>query len=222
MASGGIRHFEQRMKELDAIRGKSETVIKRLVSDARTRVPGWVATEVVKVYNIRKAEVTPNKEGKKIKAAGSIKIKGDTIDEMEIEYKGRLLSPVHFSMAPKTPKKSYTLTMQVLKGKKSTLGNVEKLSKEQRKELAKNFRRQGTRNSRRSPIMLMSSGAQSTDKEAYIPFQRMSTDRTDIKVTKVISMPQMVSSPRTRDNITQAINDGLSKRMANHMKLLTK
>lgn len=233
MASGGIRNFKQSMKELEAMRGKSETVIKRLVSDARTRVPGWVATEVVKVYNIRKAEVMPNKEGKKIKAAGSIRVKGDTIDELEIVYKGRLLTPVHFGMTPKAPKESYTLTMQVLKGKKTVLGKKKKLTKAQRKNIGKNFRRQGTQSSSHSPIMLMPTGAKMEEVETggvdagqkkvqNIPFQRKSTNRNDVEVIKVISMPQMVSSPRTRDNIMQAINDGLSKRMAQHMKLLAK
>lgn len=222
MAKAGIRNYSQKIKELEALQGKSETVIKRLVSDARSRVPGWVATEVTKVYNIKKGEVTPNKEGKKIRTAGSIKIRGDTIDEMAIEYRGRLLTPVHFGMTPKAPKDSYTLTAQIIKGKKTILGKKKKLTKKQRKDLGKNFRRQGTRRSDHSPIMLMPTGTNDEEKVKDIPFQRKSTSRNNVEVIKVISMPQMVSSPRTRDQITKAINDGLSKRLDQHLKLLTK
>lgn len=33
--------------------------------------------------------------------AGSIRITGETIEELTLVYKGRLLTPVHFGMTPK-------------------------------------------------------------------------------------------------------------------------
>ena len=41
-----------------------------------------------------------------------------------------------------------------------------------------------------------------------------------MQAIKTISLPQMVSSERTSAEITRAINEGLEKRMAQHMKLL--
>lgn len=56
--------------------------------------------------------------------AGSIQITGETIEELAITYKGRLLTPVHFGMTPKAPPrgKSYTLKASVLKGQKKVIG----------------------------------------------------------------------------------------------------
>ena len=86
--------------------------------------------------------------------------------------------------------------------------------------MGKNFRREGTRSSDHSPIMLMPTGAGSADKTQYIPFQRKSTDRKDIKAIKTVSLPQMVSSERTSEAINRAINEGLEKRLAQHMRML--
>lgn len=214
MAQTGIRNYRQTIQELEALQGKSRKVVQRLMSDVRTRVPGWVATEVTKVYGIKKGEVTPAKAGRANKTAGSIRVTGDTVDTMQIIYSGRLLTPTHFGMTPKAPRDTYTLKAEILKGNKATLGKKKKLTKKQRANIGRNFRREGTRNSDHSPIMLMRTGS------TYIPFQRKSQERTDVQAIKTTSLPQMVSSERTSAEITRAINEGLEKRMAQHMKLL--
>ena len=212
--------YRQTIKALEALQGQSERVIKRLMADARTRVPGWVASEVTQVYNIKKSEITPAKVGQSKKAAGSISVRGETIDGLEIVYRGRVLTPTHFGMTPKAPRDSYTLKAEIIKGRKTVLGQKQKLTKKQRKALGKNFRRQGTRSSDHSPIMLMPTGAGNADKTQYIPFQRKSTRRSDIEAIKTVSLPQMVSSDRTSEAINTAINEGMQKRLEQHMKIL--
>ena len=183
-------------------------------------MPGWVASEVTQVYNIKKSEITPAKVGQSKKSAGSISVRGETIDGLEIVYRGRVLTPTHFGMTPKAPRDSYTLKAEIIKGRKTVLGQKKKLTKKQRKALGKNFRRQGTRSSDHSPIMLMPTGAGNADKTQYIPFQRKSTRRSDIEAIKTVSLPQMVSSDRTSEAINTAINEGMQKRLEQHMKIL--
>lgn len=208
-------NFGQLQKELDKMKGQSETALRRIVADARSRVPGWVATEVSGVYNIKKAEITPEKAGTGKKPAGSIKVQGDTVDSLQIVYRGRLLTPTHFGMTPKAPKDSYTLKAEIIRGNKAVLGQKKKLTKKQRANIGRNFTHQGTKNSPKSPIMLMrANGGQ------YLPFQRKSQNRNDLEAIKTISVPQMVSSDRTRDRINQAINEGLQKRVEHHLKNL--
>lgn len=214
-----VSSYKQTVKALESLQDKSEKVVKRLVSDAKKRVPGWVASEVTKVYNIKKSEITPAKAGKSKKTAGSVRVNGQTIDGLEIVYRGRPLTPTHFGMTPKAPKAAYTLKAEIIKGQKKVMGQKKKLTKKQRAALGKNFRRQGTQTSNHSPIMLMPTGANSIEKTQYIPFQRVSADRKDVKAIKTVSLPQMVSSERTRDDINQAINENLGKRMAQHMKI---
>lgn len=203
------KNAKKQLKALKAMKGKSEKVLQRLVSDAKTRVPGWVATEVAKVYGIKKSEITQAKVGR-------VGARGDTVESLEIVYKGRTLTPTHFSMTPKVPRESYTLKAGIFKGKKTVLGKKKKLTKKQRAALAKNFRREGTKTSDHSPIMLMPTGG------TYIPFQRKSKNRSDVEAIKTLSLPQMVSSERTQEGINRAISEGLEKRLAQHMKILEK
>lgn len=202
----GIRSYRRLIREIARMREAAEKVIQRTVSDAKSRGPGWVASEVSKVYGIKKAEVNSG--------AGMVRATGSRMDDVKLIYSGRLLTPTHFSMSPKTPKPgggAYTLKAAILRGKRTTLGQIKKNKQPNR---AANFRRQGIRTSPKSPIMLMRTGG------TYIPFQRRSTDRKDITAIKTLSVPQMITSPRAAPDITRAVNEGLEKRLNQHKKLL--
>ena len=202
-----IKAYKALTKKLEENKQAPQKVMKALSSDARKRVPGWVATEVTKTYGIKKGDIT----GKKV---GNVKVQGSDVRRMKIIYSGRPLTHTHFSMSPKVPKEGggYTLKATVLKGQRKTLGNVKKLTKAQRKAVAKNFTGSGSKSSNKSPVMLMrANGGQ------YLPFQRKSANRNDIDVVKTVSLPQMVSSKRTELAIKTAIDDGLRKRLDHHM-----
>lgn len=208
-----IRDFTNLKQRLEEMKEAPRAVMKNLTADAVKRVPGWVATEVSKTYGVKKGEITGNKLGK-------VEVKGKRFDDVKIIYKGRVLTPTHFSMKPTTPKigGSYTLKATIIKGQRSTLGKVKKLTKKQRKELGKNFRREGERKSDHSPVMLMHTGNAKSGGTNYIPFQRKSVRRNDVEAVKTVSLPQMVSSDRTHDAIQAAISEGLGKRLDHHMK----
>lgn len=126
MAKGSItmrvENLQKLLDQVQEIDEKGRKAVKATVRDVKSRAPGWIAQEVTQVYNIKKSEITPSsgKGAKPKKMAGSIQVRGETIEEMTITYSGRLLTPVHFGMTPKTPPagKSYTLKMQVVKGQK--------------------------------------------------------------------------------------------------------
>ncbi len=211
-----IRNYKLLKKQIENMQKAPKTVISRTLSDMKTRVPTWIAAEVSKVYGVKKAEVNNNSIGK-------MKVDGNTIKDIKIVYTGRVLTPTHFGMTPKAPgHNAYTLKASIIRGQKTTLGKVKKLTKKQWAALGKNFTRSGSRNSDHSPIMLMRTGNTQPGGTNYIPFQRKSTRRDDVEAIKTLSLPQMVSSKRTAPNISKAINEGLQKRLDQHMKLLHK
>lgn len=214
---GGIVNYKQLKSDLDNLHKAPKTVLDRTLSDVRKRAPGWIAAEVAKQYGIKKKEVGDGKTSK-------LKIEGKKLPNVRLIYSGRVLTPTHFGLTPKVPKVggSYTLKATIIKGKRSTLGKVKKLTKKQRAALGKNFRREGTRKSDHSPIMLMSTGNKKAEGTNYIPFQRKSTRRSDVEAIKTLSVPQMIDSERTTPGITKALNDNLGKRLDHHMKLLNK
>lgn len=208
-----VKDMKKLQKQIKKIEAAPQKVINSTIGDMKKRVSPWIAAEVSKTYGIKKAKIT----GQKV---GSVRVRGNRLDDVQITYTGRVLTPTHFSMSPTAPKQggSYTLKATVIKCQRSTLGKVKKLTKKQRAALGKNFRKEGTRSSDHSPIMLMHTGAGSEDKTQYIPFQRKSKNRSDVEVIKTLSLPQMVSSERTAPNIEKAINEGLEKRMDHYME----
>lgn len=209
-----VKNYKALRKQIDGMKKAPRKVVKAITSDAKKRVHGWVAAEVSKVYGVKKGEIT----GQKI---GTVKPRGESIEQVQIVYTGRVLTPTHFGMSPKAPKPdrgAYTLKATVIKGERTTLGKVKKLTKKQRAELAKNFTRSGSQNSDHSPIMLMHTGNAKSEGTNYIPFQRKSKDRDNVEAIKTLSLPQMVSSKRTEEGIQTAINNGIGKRLDHHMK----
>lgn len=203
-----LANLRQLAADVKAIEAGGRKAITSTVKDVKARAPGWIAQEVTAVYNIKKGEITPSSGGKPKKMAGSIRITGETIEELTLTYKGRLLTPVHFGMTPKAPPKgkSYTLKVQVLKGSKKVLGRY------------KNTRTPGGPFSQRSHNILMGTGNTKEGGTNWIPFQRMSKTRTDIKKVTTISVPQMITSDRTNEAIMLRLNTETAKRLDHHMK----
>ena len=211
MAGGSIsiqiENLRQLVADVQAIEAGGRKAISSTVKDVKARAPGWIAQEVTAVYNIKKGEITPSSGGKPKKMAGSIRITGETIEELTLVYKGRLLTPVHFGMTPKTapPGKSYTLRMQVVKGQKKVIGRY------------LNTRTPGGPYSERSHNILMGTGNTKAGGVSAIPFQRMSRTRTDIKKFTTISVPSMITSERTNEKILKRLQDETAKRLQHNL-----
>lgn len=213
MAKGSItmrvENLQKLLDQVQEIDEKGRKAVKATVRDVKSRAPGWIAQEVTQVYNIKKSEITPSsgKGAKPKKMAGSIQVRGETIEEMTITYSGRLLTPVHFGMTPKTPPagKSYTLKMQVVKGQKKVIGRY------------KNTRTPGGPYSERSHNILMGTGNTKADGVGYIPFQRMSRTRTDIQKFTTISVPQMITSDKTSEKIMTRLQEETAKRLQHNL-----
>lgn len=207
--SAQLSNLHQLVADLEAIENGGKKAISNTIKDVKARAPGWIAQEVTSVYNIKKGEITPSgkNSSKPKKMAGSVSVSGETIEELTITYSGRLLTPVHFGMTPKTapPGKSYTLRMQVVKGQKKVIGRY------------LNTRTPGGPYSERSHNILMGTGNTKAGGVSAIPFQRMSRTRTDIKKFTTISVPSMITSERTNEKIMTRLQEETAKRLQHNL-----
>ncbi len=190
----GIELFIKNIKEVqDGLNAKQAQLIKAVnatTSDFKSRGPGWISQEVTNVYTIKKKDVTQSK--KAAKTNGKVSIAGVMLNNVEIEYKGSLMTPIHFKMTPKTrPKKpGYRVSVEIKKGQKVRLPkNV---------FLADN--KGGTQ----------------------IPFQRERESRYPIKAVKTLSVPQMITNRDTSENINRRINEELEKRLQHNLERFNK
>ena len=98
-----IKDMAALKKKLRAMEKAPQKVVNGVMGDIRKRAPSWVATEVAQTYGVKKAEIT----GQKI---GTVKVRGASLEDVQIVYTGRVLTPTHFSMSPTAPKEgSYTM-----------------------------------------------------------------------------------------------------------------
>lgn len=204
-----IENFQKLLGTIAELDEAGRKAIKNTVKDVKARAPGWIASEVVTVYNIKKGEITPSssKTAKPKKMAGTIRVAGETIEELTITYEGRMLTPVHFGMTPKSPPagRSYTLKMQVVKGQKKVIGRY------------LNTRTPGGPYSQRSHNILMGTGNTKAGGVGSIPFQRQSPQRSDITKFTAISMPQMITSDKTADKIKDELQAETLKRLEHNI-----
>lgn len=183
------------IKEIQSMKTKSEKVVNRTVADFKSRGPGWVAQEVTKEYNIKKKDVNETKKGV-IKGRSKIQIEGAKLDDLSLVYRGRLLTPTHFSMTPTMrPAKNrpYVVSAQI----KKSNGRVVLGSK----------------------VFLGKSGKEGS---RQIPFQRVGKEKYPLESIKSVSVPQMITNETVSENIHTRINAELGKRLEHHMKQVLK
>ena len=64
-------------------------------------------------------------------------------------------------------------------------------------------------------VFLASAGGEGS---VQIPFQREGSERYPIKSIKTLSVPQMIENKKVQPIIQEKIDEGLSKRLENHVK----
>lgn len=209
-----VENFDSLLSQIRQLEDGGRKAVKNTVNDMKARAPSWVAAAVTQKYNISKKEIIPGsvkkgKNGEKtaVDQAGKVRTTGETIETFQMIYEGRLLTPVHFGMTPKTPPagKSYTLKMQVIKGQKKVIGRY------------KNTRTPGGPYSEKSHNILMGTGSAKDDGVSHIPFQRISRTRTDLQKFTTISVPQMVDNEEVNEKILERLNTEAAKRLQHHL-----
>lgn len=200
------------LARLRQIESDTEKALSRTMSDIKSRGPSWIAKGVTKDYNLTTA---------KVKELSKLKVTGDGVHDVTFAYKGRVLSPSNFRMTPTAPTKpgEYTIKATIKRGERVTIGQVNKLTKKQRKNIGRNFTRKGTRNSPTSPPMLVSTGAKRTGSTSHIPFQRTKQPGRFDKVIKTLSVPQMIQDGQgnTKPSVKNILNENIEKRFNHHM-----
>lgn len=164
------------------------------IKDIKSRAPGWIASETAAVYNIKKTEITPLRTtGDSNKKAVSVYASGETLETTSIVYRGRTLTPIHFSMTPKVPRKQkkYMISFAVFKGNRLKIRG------------------------KYSTTPFLAPVKSGSDK--YIVFQRKSSKRTDMESIRTVSVPQMLGNSKVQSGINEKITGSVEQRLQHHL-----
>lgn len=177
-----------------------DRVVADTMKEAATRGPAWIRQATTEHYGIQKSKVKP---GRKLKGGSSV----------TFIYTGGANTLRTFGMKPGKPKKNgYSVSAEILKGKRVQFGATKKLTKKQWHNVGRNFTHKSTKTSMESPVMLLNIKGQ------YLPFQRVSGNRRNIKAVKAISTPQTVGSKRTEPDIQANIAKNIIPRLEHNLE----
>lgn len=164
-----------------ALRKNGEKWAKQMeyaTKDMKRAAPSIVATQTTQVYAVKKGEVNANAK----KFQGSCSLSGGMAD-LTLEYKGRMLSPVHFGMSTTGDFwRKYTIKATILRGHRVKIGHWQLPGME------------GGRHRQNSPAMVLPGVKVPVYRRGYRNGWKGSGG--DHKAVKVISVPQMVTSER--------------------------
>ena len=191
-------------------------VFERTLSDMYSRAPGVVASAVESVYNIKKSEIKYKKGETFCKTKiGSIRGKGDTVMSFELDYEGRVLTPLHFGMTPKNYK---SIAKKPFKGpKKKKVRKQYEVGAEIKKGKQITFSRKN------GGVFFAPAGGNGT----IIPWFRNSSVRDDIFPIITLSLPEMIGpnpksgkggNPVVMETYSKGLSELLDKRYHNHLK----
>lgn len=198
-----IENYGQVVKALGKIQQQAEKDLQGAIRDVRREATKKIADEVAQNYNVKKSEITAGKivRSKVTAKAGSI----------EIEYKGRLLTPTHFKGY--SPKKTSALTEKSVvipgqgisfKGKPGQFATVRvRKSYKVKAEIKKGNKITFSKGTFVAPA---AKGSQT-----YIPFQRSGEGRKAVEALKTLSVPQMVTNDEVAKSILEHLGGSVSK-----------
>lgn len=189
-----VPNFSKIVGDLKGLNKDIDKAVSRTIADCKTRAPAQVTKAVTAVYGIKSSEVTAAGKAAKggAKTVGTIKVKGVTVDSVQLYYKGRVLTPSHFSMTPKTrPQggKKYTVKAAIFKGQKKVLG---------------------------TSVFLAPTATGGTE----IPFKRETVKRLPIEALRTVSIPQMIENEQVSADIQKRIDELLSARLQHNTERL--
>lgn len=132
--------FKNIEKAYSAVKKESAENMRKITTAMARKVPRIVGKRVAERYSIPASEIYPpaykvktdRKTGAKtrVKKAGSVKVTGETLDELTFTWESRRLTVQRFKMkpsaVPKNPHEPYDITFSVLRGSRQTLGRTDK------------------------------------------------------------------------------------------------
>lgn len=211
--SVNIKGHKEIVKKLRKLEQGGEKAVLRTVSDFRSRAPGWVSKGIREHYGVDKDAINEAAKGAK-RGRPTFKVAGVQVDAVQLEYKGGLLTPLHFKMTPKARPEAQQKKVQRIPGQLIGSGSPVSMVAQ-----PKPYKVQATIIKGQKTVL--SSGAYVNvgkyNKEVQLPFQRTGEARLPVEVIRTLSVPQMIDG-RARETIEETINANLEKRFQNHIK----
>ena len=220
MMNIAIKNIDALEKQIKATKKRSEDVIAHTLQDVKSRAPASVNTAITAVYNIKKGDIRKCYKGaKKGPGKSKIRIRSIHLDNIQLIYKGKLLTPIHFGMKPGKPPARRLKERRLIPGQAiKTLNDVGPVATV--KPIAPYQISAEIYKGKRKRISNDTTFLGSNGHGKYIPYERTGDNRLKIKALQTVSVPQMITNETVGADIQTKIEEVLIKRLEHHVDLV--
>lgn len=209
-----VKNLAEVLAGLDKRKEYVAKAVNSTCRDFKSRGPGWISKAVTSEYTIKASEVKGALTGKH--NVGHVSLGGVTLDDIRLEYRGRLLTFAHFRFTPKS-RPSLAKKRGLIPGQYTSSSSPVVLARIPKRKAVKVEVHKGQKKTlsgryEPSPFVASMNGSPT------LPFQRRSQARTDIESIRSVSIPQMITNEKVAEDISTRISDGLAKRLEHHLK----
>lgn len=215
----GIMHIELEGLE-EVLSGLNQTkpnvakAVNATCKDFKTRGPGWVTKAVTQVYNIKSGEVKDAIAGKH--NIGRVNLGGVTLDDIYIEYRGRVLTFSHFKFTPKTSGVKLLKKRILIPGQRTTSDRPYVWTYVHKNQKVTVTVRKGHKEVLKGKYLTTPFIA-SMNGPPVMPFQRTAQKNQTVKSMRSVSIPQMITNDKVAEDISERIDKELGKRLQHHL-----
>lgn len=209
-----VDNLEEVLSGLDKRKEYVAKAVNSTCRDFKSRAPAWISKAVTAEYTIKASEVKGALTGKH--NVGKISIGGIKLDDIQLEYSGRVLTLSHFRY---TPKKEAALGKGkgIIPGQYTSAGRPVVFAFQRKKKAIKVEVHKGQKVSlsgryKTTPFIASMNGS------PMMPFQRRGEARTDVESFRSVSIPQMITNDKVAEDINERISAGLAGRLQHHLE----
>ena len=209
-----IENLEEVLSGLDKRKEYVAKAVNSTCRDFKSRAPGWISKAVTQEYTIKSSEVKGAMTGSQ--NVGHIKLGGISLDDIRLEYSGRVLTYSHFRYTPKKPA-PLSNKRQIIPGQATSAGRpvvyaFQRKPKAIKVEIHKGQKKEVRGDYGTTPFIASMKGS------PMMPFQRKTKERSSAVSMQSTSVPQMITNEKVAKDINERINDGLAKRLEHNLE----
>ena len=217
MADIGV-NFENLGEVLAGLDGKKADVAKAVNStckDFKSRAPAWISKAVTQQYTIKSGEVKDSLKAKH--NCGTTVLGGITLDDIRLEYRGKLLTFSHFKFTPREPRVKLLKKRVLIPGQRTSSDSPVVWAHVHKQQNVSVTVKKGRKQKLSGKYLTNPFIAEMGKTPVVMPFQRTAQKRQEVKSMRSVSIPQMITNDKVAKDIDERINVELGKRLQHHL-----
>ncbi|MBE5899530.1 MAG: hypothetical protein E7279_08000 [Lachnospiraceae bacterium] len=209
-----VEGLEDILSGLDKRKEYVAKAVNSTCKEFKTRGPGWISKAVTQEYTIKAGEVKDAIIGKH--SIGHITLGGVTLEDIYIEYSGRVLSYSHFRFTPrksdiKLLKKQIRIPGQRISSDRPFVWMHAHRNQNVKVEVHKGRKKVLKGKYMSTPFIASMNGSPD------MPFQRTSQKSQKVRSIRSVSIPQMITNEKVAKDISERVSTELGKRLQHHL-----